>query len=87
MRFGAMLQAYRKKAGLTQAQLAQRSGLPLRSLQNWEAGHRMPRAEALLALARAVGATVEQLLTQPPDAAPPQKRPLPKPRGRKPKGD
>jgi transcriptional regulator with XRE-family HTH domain len=64
--FGAMLQAYRKRAGLTQAQLAERSGLPLRSVQNWEAGHRMPRPHALLALARAVGATVEQLLTEPP---------------------
>jgi len=83
MRFGAMLQAYRKKAGMTQAQLAERSGLPLRSLQNWEAGHRMPRAEALLALARAVGATVEQLLTEPPTTEPPQERPLPKTRRRK----
>jgi transcriptional regulator with XRE-family HTH domain len=82
MRFGAMLQAYRKKAGMTQAQLAEQSGLPLRSIQNWEVGHRMPRAQALLALAKAVGATVEQLLTQAPEE---ERAELPKPRGRKPK--
>src|SRR5262245_31858637 len=34
MRFGAMLQSLRKKAGMTQAQLAERSRLPLRSIQN-----------------------------------------------------
>jgi transcriptional regulator with XRE-family HTH domain len=75
-----MLQAYRKKAGMTQAQLAERSGLPLRSIQNWEAGYRMPRPPALLALARAVGVSIEQLLTAPPGPVEPRKG------GRKSKG-
>jgi transcriptional regulator with XRE-family HTH domain len=68
---------------MTQAQLAERSGLPLRSVQNWEAGHRMPRPQALLALARVVGVTVEQLLTEPPAEGPPPEAPK---RPRKPKG-
>jgi len=67
--------------------LADRSGLPLRSIQNWEAGYRMPRAEALLALARAVGVTVEQLLSESPDAGRPREKRLPKARSRKSKGD
>jgi transcriptional regulator with XRE-family HTH domain len=93
MRFGAMLQAYRKKAGMTQAQLAERTGIPLRSIQNWEIGHRMPRPHALLSLARAVGITVEQLLTETPPAAaePSAEAPPPEPpkpaRGRKPRKD
>ena len=47
---------------LTQAQLADRSRLPLRSVQNWERSHRVPRAAALVALADALGAPVEQLM-------------------------
>jgi transcriptional regulator with XRE-family HTH domain len=70
MRFGAMLQGYRLKAGITQAELARRSGLPLRSIQNWEAGHRNPRPEALLRLARVVGVSMEDLLTTPPKDVP-----------------
>jgi transcriptional regulator with XRE-family HTH domain len=70
-----MLQAYRKRAKLTQAQLAERTGIPLRSIQNWEIGHRMPRAGALLSLARAVGVSVEQLLTEPPAGEEPEQSP------------
>jgi transcriptional regulator with XRE-family HTH domain len=80
MRFGEMLQSLRKKVGLTQAQLAERSGLPLRSIQNWEGGHRTPRPHALLALARAVGAPVEQLLVA---ASSPSKSPRRKAKGGK----
>jgi len=47
---------------LTQAQLADRSRLPLRSVQNWERSHRVPRVAALVALADALGAPVEQLM-------------------------
>jgi transcriptional regulator with XRE-family HTH domain len=57
-----MLQELRKKAGLTQAELASRSGLPLRSVQNWERSHRVPRAAAILALSEALGAPVEELM-------------------------
>ena len=63
MRFGATLQRLRRGADLSQAALAERSGLSLRNVQNWEQGHRVPRAPALLALAKALGVSVETLLT------------------------
>jgi transcriptional regulator with XRE-family HTH domain len=62
MEFSEMLKEAREKAGLTQDALAVRTGLPLRSIQNWEQGHRVPRAEVVLTLAKAVGASAEQLL-------------------------
>jgi transcriptional regulator with XRE-family HTH domain len=73
-RFGAMLQELRKRSGLTQAELARRSGLPLRSIQNWEGSHRVPRAEAVLALARALGTPVENLLTSVARTTPKRRR-------------
>ena len=45
--------AVRKKLGLTQAQFAALIGISLRTLQNWEQGHRQPEgtARALLRVA------------------------------------
>ena len=81
MAFGTMLKAMREKAGLSQAALAERAGLSVRNIQNWEQGHRIPRAQVLLRLARAVGVPVEQLLSGlGSDELPPVKRPGPKPR-------
>jgi transcriptional regulator with XRE-family HTH domain len=57
-----MLKQAREKAGLTQEGLAERTGLPLRSIQNWEQGHRTPRAGVVLALARALNTSAEGLL-------------------------
>lgn len=62
MEFGKMLRELRRKAGLSQSELAQRAKLPLRSIQNWEIEHRVPKASALLALADALGADVGELL-------------------------
>jgi transcriptional regulator with XRE-family HTH domain len=58
-----MLKTLREEAGLTQEALAERSGLPLRSIQNWEQGHRVPRVDALPQLARAIGVPVDRLVT------------------------
>jgi transcriptional regulator with XRE-family HTH domain len=63
MGFGTMLKAMREKVGLSQAALAERVGVSVRNIQNWEQGHRTPRAQVLLTLARAVGVPVEQLLS------------------------
>jgi transcriptional regulator with XRE-family HTH domain len=57
-----MLKEAREKAGLTQVQLAEKTGLPVGSIRNWEQGHRVPRLGVVLTLARAVGVPVEQLL-------------------------
>ncbi|MFO0840857.1 MAG: helix-turn-helix transcriptional regulator [Gemmataceae bacterium] len=62
MRFGETLRRLRLAGKLSQAELAKRSGLSARNVQNWEQGHRVPRAPSLLALARALGVTVDTLL-------------------------
>ena len=79
----------REKAGLSQSALAKRSGLPVRSIQNWEQGHRIPRGRAVLALAKALGvrpgqlllAVAEQWLGEAEEAKP--GKPGPRPRGQR----
>jgi transcriptional regulator with XRE-family HTH domain len=70
MGFGERLRKLRERAGLSQSGLAGRASLPLRSVQNWEQGHRTPRMDALLSLARGLGAPVEALLSDGASAAP-----------------
>lgn len=72
MGFGEQLHRLRERAGLSQAELAEQSGQSLRSIQNWEQGHRAPRAAAILSLARALGVSAETLLSD--MGKPPAKR-------------
>ncbi len=64
MPFGDTVRLLRQQAGLTQIGLAEKAGLSLRSVQNWEQGHRIPRVQTLLALAKALGASVDRLLAE-----------------------
>jgi transcriptional regulator with XRE-family HTH domain len=73
MRFADMLKQAREKAGLSQTALAERTGLPLRSIQNWEQGHRAPRVAVVPRLAQAVGVPVEKLLVALAEGPAPQK--------------
>jgi transcriptional regulator with XRE-family HTH domain len=57
-----MLKEARERKGLSQSALAEKAGLPLRSLQNWEQGRRVPRLPEVVKLAKAVGAPLDQLL-------------------------
>jgi ribosome-binding protein aMBF1 (putative translation factor) len=41
--FGQALTAWRRRQGWTQEELAKRANVPLRTLQNWEAGRTTPR--------------------------------------------
>jgi transcriptional regulator with XRE-family HTH domain len=59
VRFGERLQELRWKAGLSQGGLAKASGIPVRTIQNWEIGRRVPRADALFALGSALGVSCE----------------------------
>ena len=78
-----MLKGAREKAGLTQVQLAERTGLPLGSIRNWEQGHRTPRIGVVLTLAKAVGVPAEQLLvTMAEESTDQPKRPARRPRGK-----
>lgn len=44
----------RKEAGLTQADFAKKHGIPLRTLQSWETGERVPAGYIVTMLAKLV---------------------------------
>lgn len=53
----------REAAGMTRAELARESGVPLRTLEEWEAGRRLPRDVYQLAkVARALNCAIEDLI-------------------------
>lgn len=59
------LKRIRQTAGLSQSELAERTGISLRTLQHYEQGSkdiRRAAGETLLALARALGTSIENLL-------------------------
>lgn len=80
MGFKDNLKRLREKAGLTQAQAAAAAGVAFRSYQNWEAGVREPRLDALKALAEAFRVPADDLLkgvdapAKPPARARPKKK-------------
>ena len=53
----------RESAGLSRAELARESGVSLRTLEDWEAGRRIPRDVYQLAkVARALNCAIEDLI-------------------------
>ena len=62
MQFPQLLRKLREKAGLSQAGLAKKAGLSLRSIQNWGQGHRGPSTQGIIALARGLDVSAEVLL-------------------------
>src|SRR5579871_3923035 len=58
---GKRLQRLRAAAGMTQGQLADAAGVPVKSLQNWEIDHREPGFRAACRLAKALRVQVEDL--------------------------
>jgi transcriptional regulator with XRE-family HTH domain len=71
MPFGEKLKSLRLAAGLTQAQLADRSGVPLGTIRDYEQGKRDPALSAAQKLARGLGASLSSF-EEPPDRAPPK---------------
>ena len=59
MTFAERLRELREQAGLTQAALAQTSGLPLGSIRNYEQGQREPYWQVVFKLADALGVSTE----------------------------
>jgi transcriptional regulator with XRE-family HTH domain len=59
MRFMDRLKELRDKAGLTQQQLAEQSGIPIGSIRNHEQGHRVPSWGSVVKLAKTLGVTCE----------------------------
>jgi transcriptional regulator with XRE-family HTH domain len=60
---GAQVRRRRRAAGLSQALLAEQAGVSRQAVSALEAGRHLPRVDAALAIAAALGATVEELLT------------------------
>lgn len=56
------LSEYRKKAGLTQKQLAEKLGVAQGAVANWEAGDRKPNIVTLKKIAKILGCTADELL-------------------------
>lgn len=83
MPFSEKLRQLREAAGLSQAGLAEKAGVPIRSVQNWEQGHRGPSAHAVLLLAQALGISSDELLGELGTGnKPPKKRPRGRPKKR-----
>lgn len=66
---GQRVRHRRRAAGLSQAELADRSGVSRQAVGALEAGRHLPRVDAALALAAALGTTVEDLLAIGPPRA------------------
>ena len=62
MPVGERIRAARKSAGLTQAQLAEKSGVASISIHQYESGKRQPRIEQLKKIAVALGIRWYELL-------------------------
>lgn len=65
MSFGTRLKDARKRAGLQQKELAERSGVSLRTIQNWEGDKRRPsHFEAVADVARVLCVSSTELLSE-----------------------
>lgn len=62
MNIGQRIKEARKNAGLTQRELAEKSGTATGTIQQYELGKRQPRLEQLRAIAAALGVQVVDLL-------------------------
>lgn len=63
---GERLRTLRKKAGLTQEQLAEAIGVHLNTVCLWERGEYTPKTQSIKALAKALGVSEADLLNDPP---------------------
>lgn len=62
MTLGESIYYYRKRAGLSQEELAHQVGVSRQAVSRWELGETSPEAGKLLPLAEALGITTDQLL-------------------------
>jgi transcriptional regulator with XRE-family HTH domain len=62
MEFATLLKTLREKMNLSQAGLAERSGISKRTIEGWESGRRAPRLGVLPRLAAALGVAPDVLL-------------------------
>ncbi|MBO4929171.1 MAG: helix-turn-helix transcriptional regulator [Clostridia bacterium] len=67
--------ALRRKAGLSQEQLAEQLEVTRQTISKWEGGHSVPDLEKLQAMCRVFGVTLDELTgTEPPQPRQPGKK-------------
>ena len=62
MEFGNRLASYRKKAGLSQEELADKLGVTRQAVSKWECGESSPDTDNLIALAKLYNVTLDELI-------------------------
>ena len=61
------IRSARKKAGLTQYDIAEKLHVTVAAVSTWESGRSKPQADRLLALAQLCGCTMEELMQEDTD--------------------
>lgn len=74
MRLGSKLKLYRKRAGYKQIEFAKETGTSVATLRRWESGETYPDAAKIVKLAKALGVRPEDLLSDSPLLAIPQRK-------------
>lgn len=69
MKTGELIKKYRKAAGMTQVELAAKSGMTDSGLRNYELGNRTPGDDQIESIAKALGISPEALREIPLDSA------------------
>ena len=63
---GEKLSRLRNKANLTQLELAQKAGVGLGTIRNWEQNRRVPLLDIAAKVAKALGVSIDDLAGTPP---------------------
>lgn len=80
MKLNEKILYFRKRAKLSQEELAEQVGVSRQAVSKWELGDATPEVEKLLALARAFGVTTDELLSEEePQERPPEPATAPPP--------
>ncbi len=77
MGIGTRIRQLRKRANLTQPELAEKIGVHEMTVRRWESGQRSPRIEEIQKLAAVLGVPVTELLSDSPAELPPMPAPVP----------
>lgn len=75
------LYTLRRKNGLSQEQLAEKLGVSRQAVSKWESGQSIPELDKLQALSQYFQITIDQLLQDTPEPAPPPVPDTPHPSG------
>ena len=69
MSLASNIRFYRKRAGLTQIEMAERMGISIATLRRWEAGETSPNGTKISEIAEFLGITPEDIVSREDNAA------------------